>query len=107
MNRFASMVGQQTSFSADTLRLTESSTYFISKFQKYSPIFAAIALIQAAFHKAACTNVMLDEVVSFVRFAGFTSTGACSIDNLFPWQLSSSRAAARTESARGYVGFVQ
>ena len=107
MNRCASMVGQQTSFSADTLRLTESSTYFISKFQMYSPVFAAIALIQAAFHKAAWTNVMLAEIVSFVRFAGFTSTGACSMGNLFPWQLSSSRAAARKESARGYVGFVQ
>jgi hypothetical protein len=49
----------------------------------------------------------LAEIVSAVGFAGFTSTGACSVGNLFLKQLSSSRAAARKESARGYVGFVQ
>jgi len=107
MNRFASMVGQQKNFGADTLRLTESCGSFNSKFYKYQVRLTNIALIQAALPKAAWTNVMLAEIVSAVGFAGFTSTGACSVGNLLPKQLSSSRAAARKEIARGYVRFVQ
>ena len=64
MNRFASMVGQQKNFGADTLRLTESCGSFNSKFYKYQVRLTNIALIQAALPKAAWTNVMLADRIS-------------------------------------------
>ncbi len=77
MNRFASMVGQQKNFGADTLRLTEGSKsayyygfynhYLFNKYPKLSinkPSQKISSLIEVASHKATSTNVMLADRIS-------------------------------------------